>query len=57
MTDVVSKQECWLDDAGHPEVEKDPAHSFVQLEALTQQQVGEHHGGQRGGEYYGGGVT
>ena len=53
----VSKEESWLDDTGHPEVEKDPAHSFVQLEALPQQEVGEHHGGEGGGEDYGGGVT
>lgn len=45
MTEGVSEQECWLDDTGDPDVEEDPADSFVQLEALPQQEVGEHHGG------------
>ena len=57
MTEGVCKQECWLDHTGHTKVEQDPAPGLVQLEALAQQEVGEHHGGQRGREYYGGGVT
>ena len=57
MTGGVSEEECWLDDTGHTEVEQDPAPGFVQLEALAQQEEGEQHGGQRGGEYYGGGVA